>query len=276
MRLTNTMGLLCVIWFAAVGSVAASPASQLPEGPPWLGVVITDGLHGARVNEVIAETPADDAGLIPGDEITAVADTRVATFQALKLVLSQYRVSDRVTLKVWRDGRVFDIPAILGAKLTDSEILYQRLVGRPAPDFDLPAVEPVGRAGVGSLDSLRGKVAVMYFFDTHCRECADLYRPLSRLADQRRRDGMAVLALSRESRDVLDAWARRWLPSFAVLHDTYGEVARMYRIDQRPALVVVNRKGEVCYAGIGQAGNLKHAIFAAERALDSGRRSWAR
>lgn len=257
-------------WVLALAPGAGRPAAASPatERTPWLGVAISDGIHGVRVEEVIADTPADGVGLVPGDEIITVAGARVSTFAALQTAISSHRIGQRVELAVWRRGRTLRLTARLGPKLSAGEILYRRLVDRPLPRFDAPVV---WGAGSGSAEHLRGRVLVIAFFATTCRECASLHQRLSRLVDQRGRDGLAVLAVSREPRDTLARWARQRSPSFTVLQDVYGELSRRFRINQTPAVVVVNRDGEICYAGIGSGPVVDQAVFAAERALRTGR-----
>ena len=293
---------------ATPASGAATPSALLPPDPPWLGVGIQDGLRGVHINEVIDGTPADDAGIQPGDEVLSVAGVRVMTVQALKTTLTGHQVAETVTVEVWRRGRVESLPVVLAGKLSDSEILYRRLVGRSAPDFALPGVDSIARLSPrsrvrsrfgsrfgnsritgpisassedhstvdGEIAGLGGDVMVIYFFETDCRDCNTLHRPLSRLADARRRDGCRVVAVSRQSDEALQHWTREFSPSFPVLRDSYGEMGRSFRIEQLPALVVIDRRGTVVYAGTGGEDNLEHAIFATERALVSERHGWAR
>jgi peroxiredoxin len=272
MGFVAALAALASVALASVLSVAAS-ASAAPEGPPWLGVAIADGIHGVRVDEVIPDTPADEAGVLPGDEISAVAGTPVATVVELQAVVTSRRVAESIELILWREGRMMRLPVLLAPKMSPSEILYRRLVNKPAPYFDVPAL---WGSDSGRFEHLRGRVIVVEFFALACKECEDSYAALSRLMDERGRDGLAVLAVSREAGDALRAFSRRLVPSFTVLHDLYGEMFRAFRVEGLPAIVVINRDGEVCYAGIGGKENLEHAIFAAERALRGSRSYWAR
>lgn len=248
----------------ALGIVLSAPASASPDGPPWLGVAISDGLRGVRVDEVIADTPADEAGVVPGDEIVSVADTRVSNFAELQRAVTRRRVGENIELALWRQSRIVRVPVLLGPRMSQGEILYRRLVNTPAPYFDAPVV---WGSDSGRFEHLRGRVVLIDFFATACRDCEGSYRMLSRLVDKRGRDGLAVLAVSREASQTLRAWARNLVPSFTVVHDIYGELFRMFRIESVPAVVVIDRKGDICYAGMGGKDNLEHAIFAAERAL---------
>lgn len=256
----------------SAGPHVPAQANPPPGRTPWLGVAISDGIYGVRVDEVIADTPAQDAGVVPGDEIMTVAGTRVNTSSELQTAVATHQVDQVIMLHVWRSGRVLQMAARLGPRLSAGEVLHRRLIDRPAPFFDVPAVWGTDS---GRLEHLRGQVVIIEFFATECKECLDVHGRLSRLVDARAREGLVVLAVSRESRSALDTWSRQVAPSFTVLHDLYGEVFRSYRVDQLPAIVVINREGDVCYAGIGDMDIFEQARFAAGRALQSGR-SFAR
>lgn len=268
MQARPVLMLACAALMVASGlwarAVHAAPAA---DAPPWLGVLIGDGLRGVRIIEVIPGTPADDAGIAAGDEILMVAGTRVQSFVALQTAISGHRVADRIELGVWRDGAMSTVAVVLGPKLDDSDILQRRLAGKIAPDFDMPiAGSTRSRGQISSLRALGGRVVVIQFFSTQCEECTRMHPRLSRLVDEHGRDGIEVLAVSQETGPVLDAWVKRTVPSFTVARDPYGEMFRSYRVDRLPSVVVVCSSGEVCFAGIG-AGALDDAVFAAKRAL---------
>jgi membrane-associated protease RseP (regulator of RpoE activity) len=74
------------------------PTPGVEEEFPWLG------MRGALITEVLAGTPAEEAGLSAGDIITAVDSTPVDPIHELSEVLAQYEPGDRVTLTIWRAG----------------------------------------------------------------------------------------------------------------------------------------------------------------------------
>lgn len=72
------------------------------------------GMRGALVTEVLAGTPAEEAGLRAGDIITAVDSTPVDPVHELADVMAQYEPGDRVTLTIWRMGQTETIRVVLG------------------------------------------------------------------------------------------------------------------------------------------------------------------
>ena len=82
------------------------------------------GMQGAVVQEVVAGSPAEAAGVQVGDIITAVDGTPIDANHRLADVVSQYQPGDRVKLKVWRAGNVKSVTATLGENPQDSTRPY--------------------------------------------------------------------------------------------------------------------------------------------------------
>lgn len=101
-------------------AVAATPAQVVAAeaAPGFLGVQIRTGLeqidpgsdapqvlvHGARVVQVIPNTPADRAGLASGDLIVRVDADVVPDMHALMAQVRARQPSQPVTVGFWRDG----------------------------------------------------------------------------------------------------------------------------------------------------------------------------
>jgi peroxiredoxin len=271
------VGVVAATAFAVAVSARSAPGGAGGEAP-WLGIGIDTGNAGVRVTDVIDETPAADAGLIADDEILAVDGVPVGTRpDALVATIRRYRVGDRIELLVAREGKRLRTSAVLGAQLSRHEVLYRRLVGKPAPAFDLPVV--VGAAS-GALDDLRGQVVVVQFWATWCQPCQESHRALTALASARAADGLAVVAISDESEAALRSYVQRVPPAFTVLRDDGATTSAYHVGGLRPVVVVIDRDGVVRYAGLGgdyleprqptteeALLELEHAVFAAERAL---------
>ena len=82
------------------------------------------GMQGAVVQEVVAGSPAEAAGVQVGDVITEVDGTPIDANHRLADVVSQYQPGDRVKLKVWRAGNVKSVTATLGENPQDSARPY--------------------------------------------------------------------------------------------------------------------------------------------------------
>jgi putative serine protease PepD len=62
------------------------------------------GESGALVQELVAGAPAADAGLRPGDLITAVNGTKVQSVDELIIAIREHKVGETVTLTYYRNG----------------------------------------------------------------------------------------------------------------------------------------------------------------------------
>ncbi|UNX54422.1 trypsin-like peptidase domain-containing protein [Georgenia sp. TF02-10] len=119
--------------FAIPVNLAKQVADQLVENGvaehAFLGVRMTDGTAtvdgatrtGARVESVDSGTPAEQAGLQPGDVITAIDGDTVSGAEALTGFVRQYASGDQVTLTVARDGETVEITATLATR-EDTEL----------------------------------------------------------------------------------------------------------------------------------------------------------
>ncbi len=61
-------------------------------------------------------SPAEAAGIEPGDIITAIDDTRIDVEHPLNAVLAQYGPGDTVTLEILRDGETISIDVTLAVR----------------------------------------------------------------------------------------------------------------------------------------------------------------
>lgn len=92
----------------------------------WLGLNIADldpdladalgiaGRNGARVDQVQGGSPADKAGVKPGDVILAVGDTVVTGASDLRNRVAANRPGTKIRLKLQRDGKEIGVDVVLG------------------------------------------------------------------------------------------------------------------------------------------------------------------
>ncbi len=79
----------------------------------WLGVRAVDGEDGGMVDGVVADSPAGEAGLEPGDRVVAVADIDIENVADLMRAVRGHDPGDRVVIVVMRDGEAVEFPARL-------------------------------------------------------------------------------------------------------------------------------------------------------------------
>jgi membrane-associated protease RseP (regulator of RpoE activity) len=163
---------------ASAAPVAQDEQVQQDAEQPWLGTHLIAGADGLTVSYVIADSPADDAGLQRGDVITAVDGTAVETPQDFRDALDAKSVGDSLALSIDRDGQTLDVSATLEAKpeaLAPAIPLLPELEGIAADelfshfqggqfnytDADGNAITVVAEAGtVASVDADTGTLTV--------------------------------------------------------------------------------------------------------------------
>ncbi|MCD9625600.1 S1C family serine protease [Rhabdothermincola salaria] len=91
----------------------------------WLGVMGDDldtdlagelGRAGAVLTEVTPDSPADTAGLRPGDIVVHLDGAEVLSVSSLVVAIRAHEPGDEVTVTVIRDGDTVDLPVTLGAQ----------------------------------------------------------------------------------------------------------------------------------------------------------------
>ncbi len=162
MRRARGAGLLvAVALLAAVEATAAAPRWG------WLGVRIRDlseqemddisrrhGLRegfGALIVEVLKETPAESAGVKPGDVVVAVSERPVVDTRTLQRYIGRARVGEPVSVTVLRGGEgrrrlsitVGGMPDDVAAERVAVEFGF--VVREPEPQPELGGARPPGR-----------------------------------------------------------------------------------------------------------------------------------
>jgi serine protease DegQ len=93
------------------------PEPLTPEIVEQFGIPVSEG---ALVVEVPKGSPADKAGIQPGDVITGIDDAPVSTVEDLLGALRQHKPGDKVSVKVVRDGKEQTIDVTVGDFPTSS------------------------------------------------------------------------------------------------------------------------------------------------------------
>lgn len=84
-------------------------------GKPWMGVR-PFGSNSTRVSEIVADSPAEKAGLREGDLITHFDGQEITTFAELVDLVRLQKPGDRVGLRIRRDGKTIQKRVTLGQR----------------------------------------------------------------------------------------------------------------------------------------------------------------
>ncbi|MEJ5251126.1 MAG: PDZ domain-containing protein [Armatimonadota bacterium] len=104
----------------SVDSPAGSSASSASPPPVWLGVVLGEvapgwGIKGVLVNDVIPGSPADHAGIIPGDIITHINDTPIDGVSKLQQTVRHMSPGQACVVHLQRGSRRMQRTAVVRA-----------------------------------------------------------------------------------------------------------------------------------------------------------------
>jgi putative serine protease PepD len=83
---------------------------------PYLGVMIEDGEPGARISEVVPDSPAARAGLRDGDVVLRAGEERIDDADELRRIVGAARPGDQLALEIRRSGATRTITVGLGRR----------------------------------------------------------------------------------------------------------------------------------------------------------------
>lgn len=91
-----------------------------PRQDAYLGVIF-DASDRPTVAEVVPGSPAERAGLQPGDVLLAIDGTTMPNVPAFAEAIRKYSAGDRIKLAVRRNGQLTEIPVTLGKRFDEAE-----------------------------------------------------------------------------------------------------------------------------------------------------------
>lgn len=227
-------------------SVLLLAAAANAAGRPWVGIAMEEGAP--RVRQVIRTSPADRGGIRVGDEITKVGDVKVSSSSEVIRKLRSQKVGERVVLVVRRGEHDVTLPVTTDEFPTPEAMLRMQFVSAPAPTWK-GVTRMLGKEQ--SLESLSGRVVILDFFATWCVPCRWMQPKLSEMDRRFRAEGLSVVGISSEDREVLAPYLERVRPTHSVFMDAKGETTAAYSVTSLPTLFVIDKRGVVRQAYVG-------------------------
>jgi len=129
----------------------------------------------------------------------------------------------------------------------DPSVIDSPLVGRPAPPFNLKALD----GGTFDIAKLRGKPVVVNFWATWCVPC---YQEHPVLVENARIIGPDVQFLGvvfNDSEDKINAFLRQRGSAYPTLLDEQGKTAIEYGVGGVPETFFIDRKGVIVAKFVG-------------------------
>jgi predicted metalloprotease with PDZ domain len=99
-------------WEKYLGYAGLQLSSKDTVAKPWLGLVVPDGSERLRVFQLVAGTPAYEAGLNVGDEIVAMDGYRVRASE-LNTRPAEMKAGEKVRLTVFRNDKLREFTVTL-------------------------------------------------------------------------------------------------------------------------------------------------------------------
>lgn len=218
----------------ARGASVQATADQDQEGEPWLGVMLARTPDGVTIAHVIADSPADKAGLQRGDVVKAIDGAEVDEVKDVRDALDGKNIGDTVTLSIVRDSSQQDVTVTLEARpepLPKAIPLFPELEGIAPGDMfshvlggefsftdkDGNSVKVTVELGtIASVDASAGKLTVNLNAGgskTYDVADEDVFpgKDLSALAEG---DKVAVLSVNGDVRAVFRGGMFPWMPGF--------------------------------------------------------------
>lgn len=116
------------------------------------------------------------------------------------------------------------------------------LQDQPAPDFALKATSGTNVR----LSEHRGDVMLLLFWGSRCAQCGTRMGALNRVMDTYRSAGLSAFAVNVDDDQAAAAeFARSHPMSYPVLLDPAKSVAKLYKVDNLPMLLLVDRSGVI-------------------------------
>ena len=86
----------------------------VPENAGYAGLRGEDADVGARITEVVAKSPAEEAGLKQGDIVFAVDGTTILSYRELQTAIDKHVTGDKVKLGISRERKSVELEITLG------------------------------------------------------------------------------------------------------------------------------------------------------------------
>jgi cytochrome c biogenesis protein CcmG/thiol:disulfide interchange protein DsbE len=140
------------------------------------------------------------------------------------------------------------LPLLTGSCQSGSDSAQIARVGKPAPDFTLPALD----GQTVALSDLQSEPVMVNFWATWCGPCVHEMPFIQEVYEVWSEKGLVLLAVNiGESQPQVHSFMQENRLSFLVLLDGTGEVAERYSVRGIPTTVLVDSEGVIRNIKVG-------------------------
>ncbi|HAA58565.1 MAG TPA: hypothetical protein DCE42_27630 [Myxococcales bacterium] len=246
--------------------------------PSWLGIVfqpLREGWHAkfeklapgaSQVVEVGSNTPAEEAGVLPGDIVVSFDGGMLLFSNEIRERVMMASPKKKHYMMVYRRGRFKTLTVTLKRR----KLQQDSIGGAGGPDWEPDGQEPNTRVfglrrsrpnapqkreTMAPLMDIDGKAlsvtnakgpTMLFFWATWCAGCKAMVPMLRKLYQRYERKGFRILAVTTDDMSELKPFLARWGKRFpfTVARDTQGMYSRRYKIDTIPQLILFDHKGK--------------------------------
>lgn len=243
--------------------VALGQGPVLPKPKAWIGVALGQprledktALRGtsypkgcARVDNVLAGTPAFDAGILHGDFICEVNGKKVSDSETLIATIKTYEVGSVVNLRVLREKKSLDFKMVLAPRPGDGEeYLRQAIVGKVISPIKIETW--VGNAPP-SQGKLAGKVTLLDFWEPWCGPCRETVPWLNTMHDKYGKKDLQIFGIASEPFEDLAAAREKLGMKYFIGFDKNSEIKSKYLVMAIPTMLLIDKTGKLVDIKIG-------------------------
>lgn len=164
---------------------------------------------------------------------------------------------------------VFQFTPPAGAKLQGSDDdnssgEQSELIGKPAPDFNLPLLD----GGSARLSELTSTVVVLDFWASWCGPCRKGMPIIAKVAEKFAPQGVKVFAVNvMETTDTIRGFLKEEKLQLTVALDADGKAGKAYGAEAIPTTIVIGPDGRVQAVHVGLSPNLEKQLTSELEAL---------
>jgi peroxiredoxin/outer membrane lipoprotein-sorting protein len=117
----------------------------------------------------------------------------------------------------------------------------RNMEGQPAPEFSLQSLD----GKIYNLSDLKGKVVLIDFWATWCGPCREELPSIEKLHKEFSDKGLVVLGINDEDKEKVQQFVNQQKLTFPTLLDSGGAVARTYKVNAIPRVILIDKDGKI-------------------------------
>lgn len=239
---------------AGAGESLAGPEVPLKhprQKNAWLGVELRardGGDAGVLVVRVLRGSPAEKAGLAPGDLLLSFDGRGLLGPSEVTDRVREKGIGEDLSVGLERGGRTVLKRVRLEAMPHSEDVARLALIGKRAPEISGVVAF---QGDITSLRDARGEVVLLEFWASYCGVCRVMAPVLEEWHREYRPLGLRVVGVTVDTPSLGAQVASRLGLSYPLVSDSSLEVTRTYRANQIPMVVAIDRKGVIREVMVG-------------------------